>query len=147
MTHNISEAPKPAAAPKLLDRIRLKHDNKRTALAYWGWIKRYSLFLGSVAKFSRERATTLLRAALSGQRIELRCDVRPLPLDWSWPLRIMCMSSIPARVMAGDQNDLNPSMGRVSRLIARWPCSTLLFRYFTWRSSMLASLAVLRCRS
>ena len=48
MTHNISEATQPAAAPKLLDRvrdrIRLKHYSKCTALVYWGWIKRYSFF-------------------------------------------------------------------------------------------------------
>src|SRR6266446_506551 len=43
--------------------------------------------------------------------------------------------------MAADQNDLKPSIGRVIRLIARWSCSTILFRYFTCRSSMLASLA------
>jgi hypothetical protein len=55
------------------------------------------------------------------------------------------MSSIPASVMAADQNDLKPSIGRVIRLIARWSCSTILFRYFTCRSSMLASLAVLYC--
>ena len=29
----------------------------------------------------------------------------------------MCMSSIPASAMTADQNDLNPSMGRGSRLI------------------------------
>src|ERR1700694_862774 len=55
----------------------------------------------------------------------------------------MCMSSIPARVMAADQNDLKPSIGRAIRLIARWSGSTILFRYFTWRSSMLPSLSVL----
>ena len=47
MTHNISEAPKPAAAPELLDRVRdrisLKHYSKHTELAYLGWIKRYIL--------------------------------------------------------------------------------------------------------
>jgi len=53
------------------------------------------------------------------------------------------MSSIPARVMAADQKDLKPSIGRVIRLTARWSCSTTLFRYFTWRSSMQASLSVL----
>src|SRR6202521_5739951 len=74
-------------------------------------------------------------------RFSLSCHWKRLP--FSWPLRIMCMSSIPARVMAADQNDLKPSIGRVSRLIARWSCSTTLFRYFTWRSSMLASLSVL----
>ena len=29
-----------------------------------------------------------------------------------------------------DQNDLKPSIGRVFLLIARWSCSTRLFRYF-----------------
>ena len=61
----------------------------------------------------------------------------------SWPLRIMCMSSIPARVTAADQKDLNPDIGRTSRLIARWSCSTMLLRYLTWRISMSASCSAL----
>ena len=48
----------------------------------------------------------------------------------------MCMISIPASVMAADQNDLNPNIGRVLRWIARWSCSMTLFRYLTRRSSM-----------
>jgi hypothetical protein len=36
------------------------------------------------------------------------------------------MSSIPAKVTAADQKDLNPSIGRTWRLIARWSCSTTL---------------------
>ena len=40
------------------------------------------------------------------------------------------MSSMPPRVMAADQKDLNPSMGRVFRLIARWSCSTMLVQIF-----------------
>ena len=44
-------------------------------------------------------------------------EARLPSLDWNWPLRIMCMSSIPASAMATDQNELNPSMGRGSRLI------------------------------
>jgi hypothetical protein len=46
--------------------------------------------------------------------------VRPPAHDCNWPLRIMCMSSMPASVMAADQNYLKPSIGRVIRLIARW---------------------------
>ena len=61
----------------------------------------------------------------------------------SCPLRIACMTSMPVIVHRAAQNDLKPSIGRVIRLIARWSCSTTLFRYFTWRSSMLASLSVL----
>jgi hypothetical protein len=57
----------------------------------------------------------------------------------------MCISSIPASVMAADQNDLKPSIGRVIRLIARRSCSTILFGYFTCHSSMLASMSVLYC--
>src|SRR5262249_48062190 len=33
-------------------------------------------------------------------------------------LRIMCMSSIPTRVTAADQNDWKPSIGRTRRLMA-----------------------------
>jgi len=52
------------------------------------------------------------------QRIEL-CAVRNLPVERNWPLRIMCMSSIPATVTATDRNDLNRSIGRATRLTAR----------------------------
>ena len=38
------------------------------------------------------------------------------------------MSSIPARVTAADQKDLNPVIARTCRLIARWSCSTTLLR-------------------
>ena len=36
----------------------------------------------------------------------------------------------------GTAKVLNPSMGRVRRLIARWSCSTRLLRYFDWRILM-----------
>jgi hypothetical protein len=39
----------------------------------------------------------------------------------------MCMSSIPASVMAADQKDLKPSIGRVIRLIARWSSHAIVF--------------------
>jgi hypothetical protein len=47
------------------------------------------------------------------------------------------MISTPASLMAADQNDLNPSIDHVSRLIAWWSRSTILFRYLTWPSPML----------
>ena len=37
---------------------------------------------------------------------------------------------------AGAQKDLKPSMGRVSRLTARWSCSTMLLRYLHCRIVM-----------
>jgi hypothetical protein len=37
----------------------------------------------------------------------------------NWPFLIMCINSTPARVAAADQKDLNPSIGRVCRLMAR----------------------------
>jgi hypothetical protein len=37
---------------------------------------------------------------------------RSRPGAFSWHLRIMCMSSMPARVTAADQKDLNPIFGR-----------------------------------
>src|ERR1017187_9505245 len=41
-------------------------------------------------------------------------------------------------MLAADQNDLKPSIGCTIFLIARWSCSTMLFRYFVRRSSMSA---------
>src|SRR5512134_1992635 len=40
-----------------------------------------------------------------------------------------CASSIPARVVAAVVNDLNPRIVPQRALIARWSCSTTLFRY------------------
>ncbi len=49
------------------------------------------------------------------------------------------MSSIPESVAAADRNDLKPNIGRVTRFIARWSCSTILLRYLMRRISMSAS--------
>ena len=49
-------------------------------------------------------------------------------------LRIRCASSIPARVTAAVRLDLKPNIGRQRRLIARWSCSTILFRYWQLRT-------------
>src|SRR5664279_2579398 len=56
----------------------------------------------------------------------------------SCPFLIMCIVSMPAMRMPAQRKDLNPSMGRTMRLIARWSCSTMLLRYFDWRSPMSA---------
>jgi len=37
----------------------------------------------------------------------------------NWPFRIMWISSIPVSVTAADQKDLNPSIGRTNRVMAR----------------------------
>ncbi len=42
------------------------------------------------------------------------------------------MSSMPATVMAADQSDWNPIIGRAIRLTARWSCSTILLGYFAY---------------
>ena len=49
------------------------------------------------------------------------------------PFAIMCMSSIPPKMTRAQRKLLNPSIGRTMRLIARWSCSTTLFRYFDCR--------------
>lgn len=36
---------------------------------------------------------------------------------------------MPAKVTAAEENDLKPNIGRTLRLIYRWSCSILLFRY------------------
>ena len=47
------------------------------------------------------------------------------------PLRIMCMVSIPAMMIRALQNDLNPNIARVIRLMAQWSCSTMLLTNLT----------------
>ena len=49
------------------------------------------------------------------------------------------MVSIPAKMLAADQNDLKPIMGLTTRLIARWSCSMMLFRYLIRRTLMSTS--------
>ena len=68
--------------------------------------------------FGRDEQGPARRIKSSGEQIELLRGTqfaRSLQLT----LRIMCMSSMPARVMAADQKDLNPSIGRSARLMAR----------------------------
>src|SRR5476649_2541508 len=54
----------------------------------------------------------------------------------NWPLRIMCMSSTPASTQPAPRNDLRLSIGLVTRLMARWSCSTMLLRCLTWRTTI-----------
>ena len=54
--------------------------------------------------------------------------------QFAFLLRIMCMVSMPAMRIRAIQKDLNPSIDRVIRLMARWSCSTMLFKYLHWRS-------------
>ena len=49
------------------------------------------------------------------------------------PLRSACIISIPRTVRHAVVNRLNPSIGRVRRLMNRWSCSMTLFRYLHWR--------------
>ena len=58
------------------------------------------------------------------------------PCCMSWPLRIMCINSMPARTFLADRNDLKLSIGLVTRLMARWSCSTMLFRYLTCQTTI-----------
>ena len=51
------------------------------------------------------------------------------------------MISMPAIKMRANRKVLNPSIDRVIRLMARWSCSTMLLRYFDWRSSMAKPLS------
>src|SRR5471030_342323 len=48
----------------------------------------------------------------------------------------MCMSSTPASTQPAPRNDLKLSIGLVTRLMARWSCSTMLLRYLTWRTTI-----------
>lgn len=41
----------------------------------------------------------------------------------------VCVASIPASIAAAEWNALKPNIGFVMRLMKRWSCSTLLFKY------------------
>jgi hypothetical protein len=69
---------------------------------------------------------------------------RNLPVVCNCPFRIMCMNSTPVSVAAAERKDLDPSAGRTTRLIARWSCSTMLFRYCSRSISMSASFSTSR---
>jgi hypothetical protein len=69
----------------------------------------------------------------------------PLSSTTSCHFLSMCMRSMPTSVLWAASNDLNPSMGRVTRLTARWSCSTILFKYFTCR--MMMWIRAPHCRS
>ena len=43
------------------------------------------------------------------------------------------MISMPRKVRHAVVNRLKPSIGRVRRLMNRWSCSMMLFRYLHWR--------------
>ena len=54
-----------------------------------------------------------------------------MPQSFICPLAIICINSMPLNKMRAQRNVLNPNVGRVLRLIARWSCSTMLLRYLT----------------
>jgi hypothetical protein len=54
-------------------------------------------------------------------------------------LRIMCIVSIPSDRIRALRHDLKPSISLVIRLIARWSCSTMLFRYLHCRRLIAVS--------
>lgn len=61
--------------------------------------------------------------------------------------RIMCLNSMPPGMMRAQRKFSKPSIGRVRRLMARWSCSTPLFRYFFWRILIGAPRPALRACS
>ena len=60
----------------------------------------------------------------------------PLPQFFICRFLIMCMSSMPERRMRAQRKSLKPSIGLVRCLMARWSCSTMLFGYLTWRTTI-----------
>ncbi|CUH61579.1 Long-chain-fatty-acid--CoA ligase FadD13 [Thalassobacter stenotrophicus] len=64
------------------------------------------------------------------------CSKPDFPGRSNCPLRIICATSMPARVAAAELNDLKVCMGRVIFFMKRWSCSMMLFRYFTCRTSI-----------
>jgi len=50
------------------------------------------------------------------------------PVERNWPLRITCMVSMPATVIAAVRKLLKRSTSLVIRVTARWSCSTMLLQ-------------------
>jgi hypothetical protein len=67
----------------------------------------------------------------AGRIVELRTDLSRRPL------RIMCISSTPPKMIRAQRKSLKPCIGRVMRLTARWSCSTMLLRYLHCRITTL----------
>ena len=92
---------------------------------------------GSVANFDVKTSEDALTWSGRGIRRPERRTVRPRVRPSSrasvaiWPFRIICMSSIPTEVRWAASNDLNPSMGRVTRFTPLWSCSITLLKYLT----------------
>ena len=89
-------------------------------------------FSGFCRKVQMKTSKIITFCDLRSQSIELLCGcLWHVPEVITCPLRIACMTSMPAIVHRAAQKDLKPSMGRVSRFTARWSCSTMLLRYFS----------------
>ena len=56
------------------------------------------------------------------------------PMFRTCPFLIIAIASKPASVRRAVQKPPKPSPGRTRRLMRRWSCSTMLFRYLHWRS-------------
>ena len=56
------------------------------------------------------------------------------PIFRTCPFLIIAIASKPASVRRAVQKLPKPSPGPVRRLIPRWSCSKMLFKYFTWRN-------------
>ena len=93
---------------------------------------------GSVASFGITRENPLggPRYAANPNTLWISCvcpTTSPFAIHRACPLRSACMISMPRKVRHAVVNRLKPSIGRVRRLMNRWSCSMMLFRYLHWR--------------
>ncbi len=93
---------------------------------------------GSVARFGITRENPLggPRYAANPNTLWISCvcpTTSPFAIHRACPLRSACMISMPRKVRHAVVNRLKPSIGRVRRLMNRWSCSMMLFRYLHWR--------------
>ena len=94
--------------------------------------------VGSVARFGITRENPLggPRYAANPNTLWISCvcpTTSPFAIHRACPLRSACMISMPRKVRHAVVNRLKPSIGRVRRLMNRWSCSMMLFRYLHWR--------------
>jgi hypothetical protein len=55
----------------------------------------------------------------------------------------MCISSMPPRGYCAVWQDVQPSIGHVTRLTALWSCSTIVLRYCTCRMMLIVPTGML----
>ena len=128
--HRIHDADRPARTPRSTLTLLARATRAGPGIG--------TICEGSVARFGITRENPLggPRYAANPNTLWISCvcpTTSPFAIHRACPLRSACMISMPRKVRHAVVNRLKPSIGRVRRLMNRWSCSMMLFRYLHWR--------------